>query len=59
MLENHKEDYIISKNMKHHICVSVDENTILRINKKLREGFFRNKSHLVEHAVNAFLRGEQ
>ncbi|MBN1157439.1 hypothetical protein JXA85_07490 [Candidatus Woesearchaeota archaeon] len=46
--------------MKLHICVSVDEKTILKINEKLRDGFFRNKSHLVEHAVNAFLEeGEQ
>ena len=45
--------------MKHHICVSVDEKTILKINDKLKDGFFRNKSHLVEHAINALIeRGE-
>lgn len=37
--------------MKQRISVSVDEETVLKIQKKLRQGFFRNKSHVVEYAI--------
>lgn len=50
--------------MKHRISITIDEETLLDIFEKLRnsrkEGSFRNKSHLVEYAINKFLReGEQ
>ena len=47
--------------MKHRISISVDEETIAMIQKKLREGrdVFRNKSHVVELAVKRFVEGEK
>jgi hypothetical protein len=38
--------------MKHKVCISVDENTLLRIKEGIRKGTFRNKSHAFEYAVN-------
>jgi len=37
--------------MKHKICISVDEETLLNIKKSIRKGRFRNKSHAFEYAV--------
>jgi len=41
--------------MKHRICISLDEDTVVKLREGLRKSIFRNKSHLVEHAVNDFL----
>ena len=45
--------------MKHRISITVDENTVLAIQDKLRvnsrSGIFRNKSHFIEYAVKRFL----
>ena len=41
--------------MKHKLSISVDEETALKISEKLRNGNFRNKSHIVEFAVKKFL----
>ncbi len=38
--------------MKHRISVSVDEQTIFKIQELLRNKQFRNKSHTVEYAIN-------
>jgi Arc/MetJ-type ribon-helix-helix transcriptional regulator len=38
--------------MKHKICISVDEETIIKIREGIRKGLFRNKSHAFEFAVN-------
>ncbi len=40
--------------MKHVVSVSLDEDTIIKIREILRKGSFRNKSHVVEEAVNDF-----
>ena len=49
--------------MKHRISITVDEDTLLSIQDKLRtnfrSGIFRNKSHFIEYAVKKFLRGEK
>lgn len=37
--------------MKHKICISVDEKTLLDIKENVRNGRFRNKSHAFEFAV--------
>ena len=42
--------------MKHRLSVTVNEETVRQIQDKLRSGLFRNKSHIVEHAINKFLR---
>ncbi len=44
--------------MKSKISVTLNEETILGILKKLREDRFRNKSHIVEYALKRFLREE-
>lgn len=45
--------------MKKKVSISIDEQTIFDVENKVKEGLFRNKSHLVEYAVNLFLRGGQ
>jgi len=37
--------------MKHKLSVSVDEETVVRIQEKIRQRVFRNKSHAVEYAL--------
>ncbi|MBU0535660.1 MAG: hypothetical protein KKE20_01745 [Nanoarchaeota archaeon] len=43
--------------MKHRMSISLDEETVALIQRKLREGrdIFRNKSHVVEFAVKKML----
>jgi Arc/MetJ-type ribon-helix-helix transcriptional regulator len=41
--------------MKHKICISIDEQTILKVREGIRKGIFRNKSHAFEFAVNLLL----
>lgn len=41
--------------MKHKLSVSIDERTVLEMFEKIRDGTFRNKSHLVEFAVKRYL----
>jgi len=45
--------------MKHRISISLDEETLLAIHETLRNdsksGIFRNKSHLIEYAINKFM----
>ena len=42
--------------MKHKTSVAFDEETILGILELLRSGTFRNKSHVVEYAVQQLLK---
>ena len=37
--------------MKHKLSVTVDEETIVKIQDSLRSKAFRNKSHIVEFAL--------
>ena len=41
--------------MKHKLSITLDRETILRMNDKLRDRSFRNRSHLIEIAVTKFL----
>jgi len=41
--------------MKHKLSVSIDMETVLQMFEKIRDGTFRNKSHLVEFAVKRYL----
>jgi len=41
--------------MKHKTSVSFDEKTLYGIRDLMRSGLFRNKSHVVEYAVNKLL----
>ena len=40
--------------MKVPFPVSLDEETIEWISKRLEQGYYRNKSHLVEEALKSF-----
>ena len=43
--------------MKHRISITINENTLLKLKEKVRlSNDFRNQSHLVELAVENFLR---
>lgn len=44
--------------MKHKLSVSIDMDTVLQMFEKIRDGTFRNKSHLVEFAVKKYLEEE-
>lgn len=37
--------------MKHKLSITLEKDTILKINDHLRDRRFRNKSHLIEYAV--------
>ena len=41
--------------MKHQISITVDEEILLKAKEKLREGLFRNKSHLFESSLRKYL----
>ena len=45
--------------MKHKLSVSVDEETIVKIQEKIRNRTFRNKSHAVEYALMKILEMER
>ncbi len=44
--------------MKHKLSVSIEMDTVLQMFEKIRDGTFRNKSHLVEFAVKKYLKDE-
>jgi len=37
--------------MKYKICISVEEETLLKIREHIRTGKFRNRSHAFEYAI--------
>ena len=42
--------------MKTKISISIDEETVKRIESKLDDDMFRNKSHFIEYAVKKVLK---
>lgn len=44
--------------MKSKLSITLDEETLLEIEKQLNSGRFRNKSHVVEYAVKKLLEVE-
>ncbi len=42
--------------MKQKISISIEEDTIKQIEEKVEEGTYRNKSHMIEFAVNKLLK---
>ena len=44
--------------MKSKLSITLDEETVLEIQKQLSSGRFRNKSHVVEYAVKKLLEVE-
>ncbi len=44
--------------MKQKISISIDKEKIKLIEKLLKEGLFRSKSHIIEYSISKFLRGK-
>jgi len=42
--------------MKKKISITVEEELISKIEKELKQGLFRNKSHVVEYALMRLLK---
>lgn len=45
--------------MKVKISISMEEELDKRLREKVKKSMFRNKSHLVEYAVESFLKKEK
>jgi len=41
--------------MKTKISVTIDEEKLLDLDEVLKQGLFRNKSHIIEYSLNKFL----
>jgi len=44
--------------MKVKVSISIDEETLRKVEQKLPGSAYRNKSHLVEHAVKKLLEND-
>jgi Arc/MetJ-type ribon-helix-helix transcriptional regulator len=42
--------------MKQQITVTMDEEKITQMEELLKDGLFRNKSHVLEYCLNKFLK---
>ncbi len=42
--------------MKLKVSISVEEDTMVKVESKVQTGIFRNKSHLIEQAVKEYLK---
>lgn len=42
--------------MKQKLSITVDKSTIELIEKTIKEGLFRNKSHIIEFSLNKVLK---
>ena len=42
--------------MKKKLSISMDKETVEKVENELNQGLFRNKSHLIEYAVLLLLR---
>ena len=45
--------------MKQKISISIDEEKIKLLESLLKDGKFRNKSHIIEYSLNKFLQDEE
>jgi len=45
--------------MKQKLSITIDEEKVKLIEELLQEGFFRNKSHILEFALIKFLENEE
>jgi len=44
--------------MKTKISITLEEALLRQVERKLEEGLFRNKSHVIEYSIKKFLEGE-
>lgn len=45
--------------MKEKLSITIEEEKVRVIEEMLKEGLFRNKSHIVEYSLNKFLKERQ
>jgi metal-responsive CopG/Arc/MetJ family transcriptional regulator len=46
--------------MKLKVSISLDIETVKKIDEKMKNSFFRNRSHLIEYSINKFFKeGEE
>ncbi len=45
--------------MKKKLSISIEEDKIKLLERLVKDGRFRNKSHLIEYSIDKFLRGEE
>ncbi|MBI2106300.1 hypothetical protein HYT56_05710 [Candidatus Woesearchaeota archaeon] len=45
--------------MKKKLSISIEEEKIMLLEKLVKNGRFRNKSHLIEYSIDKFLKGEE
>lgn len=45
--------------MKAKISITIEESMLDNIDEVLKDGLFRNKSHVIEYAVKKFLEGDK
>lgn len=45
----------LKNTMKKKISISIEEELIENLEKKLHEGIFRNRSHIVEFAIKSLI----
>ena len=51
----YRQEYFFIPSMKQKICISMDEETIKKAEELLHNGIYRNKSHLIEYALNKLM----
>jgi Arc/MetJ-type ribon-helix-helix transcriptional regulator len=44
--------------MKAKISISIDEQTLQKLESEVAKGLFRNKSHCIEYALLSYLKNE-
>ena len=45
--------------MKQKLSVSIEEDTISVLKEIIKEGRFRNQSHIIEYSLNKFLKEQE
>lgn len=45
--------------MKQKLSITIDEEKVEKIEKMLKDGLFRSKSHILEYSLNKFLKEEK
>ena len=45
--------------MKKKLSISIEEDKIELLERFVKEGRFRNKSHLIEYSIDKFIEGEK
>jgi hypothetical protein len=54
-----KECIILLHTMKKKLSITIEEEKIVHIENYVKSGYFRNKSHLIEFAIEKFLRDDR